>query len=105
MSTSAYSPELVAELATLPAPVSFDDAVAFAEEHGLKPRSVIAKLKSMGIEYAPKPVRVTKRGEPVVAKAEFVAAIEKAIGAALPSLVKASKPDLETIAAALAAKA
>ena len=101
MSTSAYTPELVAKLAALPVPVSFDDATEFAEEHGLKPRSVIAKLKSMKIDYAPKPVKVTKRGEPVVAKAEFVAAIEKAIGAALPSLVKASKPDLETMAAAL----
>ena len=101
---SNWTPELTTELATLPTPVSFADAVEFAEERGLKPRSVIAKLKSMGIDYLPKPAKVTKRGEPVVPKADFVVVIEKAIGCALPSLVKASKPDLERMAAVLAAR-
>jgi hypothetical protein len=52
----------------------------------------------MGIDYTPKPVKVTKRGEPVVAKGEFISAIEAALGVALPSLTKMVKGDLETLA-------
>jgi acyl carrier protein len=40
---------------------------------------------------------VTKTGEPVVRKAELVAQIEEQFDIELPTLVKASKSDLQTL--------
>jgi hypothetical protein len=82
---------------------TYEQAVAFAEANGLKPRSVISKIKSMGLPYTPKPVNVTKRGEPVVSKGEIVASIEAKLQAQLPSLLKMSKEDLVTLSAVIAA--
>ncbi len=97
-----YTKEIVAQMEAKGS-FTYAEALAFAAEHGLKPRSVIAKVKSMKLPYEPKPARVTKRGEPVVLKASFVASIEKAVGVALPSLAKASKEDLAKLAEALSA--
>ena len=72
---------------------------AIAEEFGKTPRSVIAKLSAMGIYQ--KAERVTKRGEPVVMKAELVAQVQNAIGRELPSLNKMTKPDLQFMIDAL----
>ncbi len=100
---TVYNDQLVAGLKALSvegAPVTYAQAVAFAEANGLKPRSVIAKIKSLKLPYEPKPVRVTKQGEPVVLKGTIVKAIEVALGGAkLPSLVKVSKEDLSTLLA------
>jgi hypothetical protein len=45
--------------------------------------------------------RVTKRGEPVVMKAELVERVQNAIGRELPSLAKMTKPDLQFMIDAL----
>lgn len=58
-------------------------------------RSIIAKLSALGIYQ--KVERVTKKGEPVVLKAELVEAIQVAVAAELPSLEKASKRDLQVL--------
>ena len=63
------------------------------------PRSIIAKLAALGIYQ--KAERVTKRGEPVVMKAELVAQVQNAIGRELPSLNKMTKPDLQFMIDAL----
>jgi hypothetical protein len=99
--SSVYTVELVAALHALEAPVTFAAAEAFAAKHGLKPRSVVAKIKSEKIAYVPKPTKVTKVGEPVVAKATIVAAIGAALGVAVPSLEKATKEDLVRLISAL----
>jgi hypothetical protein len=60
--------------------------------------SVIGKLSSMGVYR--KPVPLTKSGEPIVAKQEYVNAIRimlSARGEELESLEKASKRDLKLI--------
>ena len=67
-----------------------------AETLGKNTRSVIAKLSREGV-YKAQP-RVTKAGEPVVLKAEFVARIEKALGFSIPSISKATKSDLSKLA-------
>jgi hypothetical protein len=72
---------------------------ALAERFGKTPRSVIAKLSAMGIYQ--KVERVTKRGEPVVMKAELVERVQNAIGRELPSLAKMTKPDLQFMIDAL----
>jgi len=63
------------------------------------PRSIIAKLSAM--EIYQKPERVTKRGEPVILKAELIAKVQNAVGRELPSLAKMTKPDLSQLIEAL----
>ena len=63
------------------------------------PRSVIAKLSALGVYQ--KAERVTKRGEPVVMKAELVERVQNAIGRELPSLNKMTKVDLQFMIDAL----
>ena len=76
---------------TKAAPVSFEDAALFAAEFGVSQRSVIAKVKSLDLEYIPKEVAPKRpRG---VTKAQLVAAIEDSRGlpaGALDGLEKAS---------------
>ena len=72
---------------------------ALATRFGKTPRSIIAKLSTLGIYQAP--ARVTKTGKPVVKKEALVAEIVATIGVELPSLVKANKQDLEALFAAL----
>jgi len=98
--SSVYTATLVAQLESQ-AEWTYAQAVAFAEENSLKPRSVIAKIKSLGLDYEPKPTSVTKTGEPVTRKGEIVAAIEASLGVGVGSLVKATKADLEKLAQAL----
>ena len=62
---------------------------------GKSVRSIIAKLSREGI-YVSQP-RVTKTGEPVVRKAELVAQINAHFQIDLPTLVKASKADLQKL--------
>ena len=62
-------------------------------------RSVIAKLSALGVYQ--KAERVTKRGEPVVMKAELVSQVQNAIGRELPSLNKMTKVDLQFMIDAL----
>ena len=73
-----------------------DTVEMIAEKLGKNARSVIAKLSRVRV-YVAQP-RVTKAGEPVVLKSEFVARIETALGITVPSIVKATKSDLQTLA-------
>ena len=70
-------------------------AIQFNKTH----RSIIAKLSAL--EIYQKVERVTKRGEPVVMKAELVAKVQNAVGRELPSLAKMTKPDLNSLIDAL----
>jgi hypothetical protein len=68
---------------------------ALASEMGKTVRSIIAKLSREGV-YVAQP-KVTKTGEPVVRKAELVAQINAHFEIELPTLVKASKADLQKL--------
>ena len=68
---------------------------ALAQEFGKSVRSIIAKLSREGV-YVAQP-KVTKSGEPVVRKAELVAQLEAHFEVAIPTLVKASKADLQRL--------
>jgi len=72
---------------------------SLAERLNKTPRSIIAKLSALGIYQ--KTERVTKRGEPVIMKAELVAKVQNAIGRELPSLNKMTKVDLQFMIDAL----
>ena len=58
-------------------------------------QTYVAKLSREGV-YVAQP-KVTKSGEPVVRKAELVAQIEETLGGTFPTLVKASKADLQNL--------
>ena len=73
---------------------------SLAEKFDKTPRSIIAKLSALGIYV--KAERVTKRGEPVVRKDELVAQVQTTIGIELPSLVKMTKADLQSLIEAVA---
>ena len=91
-----YTDDMVAEMHELyTANPTRETVDMIAENFGKSVRSVIAKLSREGI-YVSQP-RVTKTGEPVVRKAELVAQIEEHFGVELPTLVKASKTDLQNL--------
>ena len=72
---------------------------ALAQEFGKSVRSIIAKLSREGV-YVAQP-KVTKTGEPVVRKAELVEILEAHFEVAIPTLVKASKADLQRLVDAI----
>ena len=105
MSKSAYTEKMVAELNARPV-WHYAEAVAYAEANALKPRSVIAKVKSLGLSYVPKPV-VTKAGEPIERKAEIVAEIAAALNVnaeSIKSMAKMAKNELNALRKAVVAE-
>ena len=90
--TEQQTKEMVAQYEAAP---TKETVVAIAEKLGKNTRSVIAKLSREGV-YKAQP-RTTKRGEPVVLKQELVNIIQKHFGDEFPSLVKASKVDLQKL--------
>ena len=96
MATANYTEQQTKEMvAKYEAAPTKDTVEAIAEQFGKNTRSVIAKLSREGV-YKAQP-RTTKSGEPVVLKQELVDSIQVHFGTELPSLVKASKADLQKI--------
>ena len=95
-----YTDEMVAQMIkAYEANPSRDTVDMLAGEMGKSVRSVIAKLSREGV-YVAQP-KVTKSGEPVVRKTELVVEIANHFGIALPTLVKASKADLQKLVDAI----
>ena len=89
-----YTDEMVAHMTeAYVANPTRETVEALAAEMGKTVRSIIAKLSREGV-YVAQP-KVTKTGEPVVRKAELVAQINAHFELELPTLVKASKADLQ----------
>ena len=96
MKPKNYTDEMVAEMHELYTATPTRETVdMIAENFGKSVRSVIAKLSREGIYVTQE--RTTKTGEPVVRKAELVAQLEDKFGIELPTLVKASKADLQEL--------
>ena len=90
--TEAQTEKMVAQYNANP---NRETVEALAKELGKNTRSVIAKLSREGV-YKAQP-RQTKSGEPIIRKAELVAQIQETLGVEFPSLVKASKADLQRL--------
>jgi len=91
-----YTDEMVAQMTeAYTANPTRETVDALAKKLGKSVRSIIAKLSREGV-YVAQP-KVTKTGEPVVRKAELVSVVEAHFGIALPTLVKASKADLQRL--------
>ena len=85
---------MVAAYEDMPTLATVEDLVI---EFGKPKRSIISKLSSLGV-YTAQPRNTTKRGEPVVRKADIADSIQGALGEQLPTLVKMSKADLVALA-------
>jgi hypothetical protein len=93
----SYTPELVTEMRNAGA-FTYASAVAFAAVHGLKPKSVIAKIVSEGIPYEAKPKPVSKKIEnELPKKAEVLGSIFAKIGVELPSMERMTVAELMTL--------
>ena len=94
---SNYTPKMEAELAS--EAMTYDRAVALATEWGLSVKSVIAKTKSLGIDYTPKAKALRKSSG--VTKADLVKQIEAKLDCQLDGLANASASALNTLLGAL----
>lgn len=73
---------------------NYDSAAAFADEHSLSVRSVISKVKSLGLEYRPKAVAAAA---PRIRKADLVSQIATASGANLDAIAGLAKADTASL--------
>lgn len=94
---SNYTPKMEAEIAS--EAMTYDRAVSLAETWGLSVKSVIAKTKSLGIDYTPKPRAPRKTSG--VTKADLVRQIESKLDLELDGLQNASASALNTLLGAL----
>jgi len=94
---SNYTPKMEAEIAS--ETMTYDRAVALATAWGLSPKSVIAKTKSLGIDYIPKPRALRKTSG--ITKADMVRQIEGKLNLELDGLQNASASALNTLLGAL----
>jgi len=91
-----YTEEMVAQMIdAYEANPSRETVDMLAGEMGKSVRSIIAKLSREGVYVAQH--KVTKTGEPVVRKQELVASLQSHFGIEIPTLVKASKADLQRL--------
>ena len=91
-----YTPKMVGTMHEVyTANPTRESVEALGKQFGKSTRSIIAKLSREGI-YVPME-RKTKTGEPIVRKAELVAQIEAHFEIEIPTLVKASKADLQIL--------
>ena len=96
MATANYTQAMTDRMVeTYTANPTKETVVELAKELGKNTRSVIAKLSREGV-YKAQP-RVTKSGEKIIRKAELVVQIQNTLDIELPSLVKASKADLQRL--------
>lgn len=98
---SAYTSKMVTALQSKEQ-WTFEDASAFADEHSLSARSVVSKIKSLGLGYVPKAKAVSTAG-PRVRKADVVASIADQIGVDVDSIAGLDKADMRSLAALLGA--
>lgn len=92
---SAYTDKMVQEM-TAAGSFDYDSATKFAEAHSLSVRSVISKVKNLGLDYTPKPVVKSSAG-PRVRKADIVRMIETQAGANTEDFAGLEKADTRAL--------
>lgn len=93
---SVYTEVMVAKLNAVAA-WDFASAEAFAKENNLSTRSVVSKIKSLGLAYTPKP-KAARKNPDAVRKADVVTAIALRIGADADKLAGLAKADMKALA-------
>jgi hypothetical protein len=94
-----YTADQELALEQAPKPITFEAAQQFARDFGKTPRSVISKVKNLGLEYTPR-VLLPKR---IATKADLIAAISAKVpeGTDLAGLEKATTASLANLVKAL----
>lgn len=101
-----YTEEQIAILqseATEDNPMTFDRAKTLVDAVGHNPRSIVAKVRSLGLPYK-NSERTAKNGDPIVRKSELVAQIAQALEvdeSDVESLESATKAALKLVLAGL----
>lgn len=98
-----YTPAMVEDMIAVyqEAPTS-DTVEALAKQYDKTTRSIIAKLSAEGVYVKQDRVGKTKTGADVIKKSDLVAQITEALGGLdIPSLEKATKPDLMSLLKAI----
>lgn len=98
---SAYTDKMVQEMNAIGS-FSYDTATTFASAHGLSVRSVISKVKNLGLPYEVKVVAKAVGGVRIT-KADMVVLIADASGADPEALAGLDKADAGSLRALLAA--
>ena len=88
---TAYTDKMVVEM-TSAGSFTYETATTFASDHGLSVRSVISKVKNLGLPYTPKQIVKSTSG-PRVTKADIVQMIADASGADFEALAGLDKAD------------
>lgn len=91
---SQYTAKMEGQLREI-ATFNYDTATGFAEEHSLSVRSVISKVKSLGLDYTPREKVVA--ATPRIRKADVVASIANASGADLDAIAGLEKADMRSL--------
>lgn len=94
---SQYTDSMVAEL-TSTASFNYDSASQFAEAHSLSVRSVISKVKSLGLDYTPRPAVRKTVGERIT-KAQIVQEIASAVNGDVDAFAGLAKADMASLVA------
>ena len=92
---SNYTPVILAEMQSQDS-FDYDSASAFASTHGLSVRSVISKVKHLGISYTPK-AKVVSTAGPRITKADLVDAIARAMALDVESIRGLDKADAKAL--------
>ena len=98
---TAYTDKMILEM-TSTGSFTYETAIAFADLHGLSVRSVISKVKNLGLPYTPKEVVKSTSGVRVT-KADIVRLIADATGASPRALAGLDKADARSLRALLEA--
>jgi beta-lactam-binding protein with PASTA domain len=97
----AYTDGQITELKAIEG-LNFDKAQTFADKHGLKVRSVIAKARALDIPYQSKvPGQKKASAANVRRKSDIAKAITELLDIVVPSLDKLTLKDLEIVEARL----
>ena len=90
---SAYSNSMVTELCA--SAHTYETAAAFASKHNLSTRSVVSKIKSLGLEYKKK--EVVSVSQKRVSKADVVAEIAARLSTDVEKLAGLGKADAASL--------
>ena len=93
---SVYTPVMVAEM-NAKGSFTFAEAEAFAKANNLSTRSVVSKVKSLGLSYTAKP-KAERKNPDALRKADVVAALAMQLGADADKLAGLAKADMKALA-------
>jgi len=93
---SMYTEKMVAEM-TAKGSFTFAEAEAYAKAHNLSTRSVVSKVKSLGLAYEPKP-KAARKNPDAIRKADVVAALATQLSADADKLAGLAKADMKALA-------